>query len=129
MPFHQHVNNALIWGGVVVSWVYTVRLVKGYTGASPPLTLSLFFLFSLLSNPHTPGVDTSNKSSTKKMVWEQNPNYNVFQSLPPKQENNRTNEGNMIHTHHLSREEKNTHNKGGGSVPHFLDKDMYRLNK
>lgn len=54
------------------------------------LTLFLFFFFSLLSNPHMLCVDTSNKSSTKKMVWEQNPIIMFFQSLPPKQENNRT---------------------------------------
>ena len=34
----------------------------------------------------------------------------------------------MIHTHHLSREEK-TYTTRGDSVPHFWDKDMYRLNK
>ena len=56
------------------------------------------------------------------------PNYNVFSILAPKTRKQQNNEGNMIHTHHLSREEK-TYTTRGDSVPHFLDKDMYRLNK
>ena len=109
MPFHQHNKNSLIGGGVVVSWEYTVRLVKRYTGAYPPLTLSLFFLFHYYPI-HTSGVDTSNKSSTKKMVWEQNPIIMFFQSLPSKQENNKEYWDDKTHTSY--EKEKHTQQEG-----------------
>ena len=110
MPFHQHNKNSLIWGwSVVLEWVYTVRLVKGYTGASHPLTLSLFFFVSLLSNPHMLCVDTSNKSSTK-IVWEQNPSIMFFNPCPQNKKTTR-NTGTIKHTHLMRK--KKIHNKRG----------------
>ena len=83
MPFHQHNKNSLIWGGVVVSWGYTVRLVKGYTGAYPPLTLSLFFFFFIIIQSTHP-VWTLVTSPQQKNGMGTEPNYNVFSILAPK---------------------------------------------
>ena len=89
MPFHQHVNNALIWG-------WCSSMVGVYCEVSQGVGLMLILILHYPSSSlfhyypiHTPGVDTSNKSSTKKMVWEQNPIVMFFNPCP-KTENNRT---------------------------------------
>ena len=100
-------------GGVVLLGVYCevsqgvglMLLLLHYSSSS------LFHYYPI----HTPGVDTSNKSSTKKkMYWEQNPSIMFFNPCPKTRNNKEY--WTIKHTHHFYPKKKKIHTTRGGGV-------------